>query len=218
MAVLDLAGQRAQVQRLLALQDSVAPPVPSPDLDAFINEAIYDLRTKVSPRKKLSESEVTFSPNDSHRPLGTIWADVLEVSLNATKKPLERTEPEWIRYLGGEYSNAGTPTHWSAERNAGTATGTWELYLWPPPSASTPIDVFGKLEPTLLVIDTDKMDGTDQESYLVCDIAAARLAAILGYEATYVESLWRPVGEDLQAALGRASRITRPRPTPEAVA
>ena len=211
------------IQRLIMSQDSTNPSMSTADITSMFNEAYIQWKVAVDPmviEKPGSALATTFaSGTKSTTVLGTpLIREFIgcyretSSSVIAIGPELERMEAYEILELQQSDTTQAAPTRYSVERVANyNAEPLWLMRVHPIPDSTYYVSARVKVHPTALANSTDAPDVNDEESWMLCRVAAARIARLIGRSDAYVDDLWRGVSERMQAVLRVQSETLKPR-------
>jgi hypothetical protein len=236
MSVLTGAGVLAQA-RLLAEDtdpDAANQGLTAAQWLALINEAYYDLyellgkaRVQYVDSLTIDVSVTLASPRYSLATSSAVLYDLLALEYfqaagaittisEGDGTPLERMDPQEIRWLQKKKGTTGNPVYAGWARQEGTGKFlSWFFPIMRDPAGLATVHYmlagYVKAYPTALVGSTETPDFTDSESYDLARIAAVRGCANLG-DYDLAGKLAEQLPDKMQALVRGLERYAKPRP------
>lgn len=187
--------------------------------------------TVVSKASNNNKVTVSLAISAGGVPGGTVLTFTPSLTLQDINPPLERMAPEEIRFLQAKKGTTvvGAPTFVGYARQEGT--GKFLLWLFPVPlfaatsavvgaAGSTVLadyvtfGAYGHKFPTAMTGGSSAVDLTDDESYDLARVAAARGASLIGQDDAYVAQISAPLPQKFQTLVQGLTRYKVPRVEP----
>ena len=169
-------------------------------ITAMLNEVYQEWHQVADPFVDYASAWKTVSANAfSTTQTSSVIRSIESLSIGASydaAPPLEEVTADEMMALQAENSTAGTPTRYHAETRNNL---TWKLYVHPRPSLSTNVGIVYRVIPNTLSVDVHVIKLFDDEAYMLCRIAAAKLAHLLNRPPEFIADMWRGVPEQMQA-------------------